>query len=157
MKARSGAQLDGLVEEFIALRGRRGSDWSTAALSENGAPDLSPARFAARIQPQRDLLAQLQAVVPEGLTLPEETDRQVMLALLESDIYDAERRRTWENQPLLYVPVRQISGLFEAVAIRTWFKAFWRVTGTHFRTLAHAASCAGWCGGKDTFPNAKTP
>ena len=109
-----GARLDGLVDEYISLRGRRSSEWSTETLRVRGAPDLSPEHFAARIQPQRDLLAEVQAVDPDGLTLPEQTDRRVMIALLESDIYDAEHRRAWETQPLLYVPVRQISALFAA-------------------------------------------
>ena len=107
-------QLDAFVDEYLGLRGRRSSDWSQEALSENGAPDFSPERFAALIQPQRDLLARLQAVDSEGLSLPEQTDRRVMIALLESDIYNSERRRAWETQPLLYVPVRQVSGLFAA-------------------------------------------
>jgi len=77
------AHLDALVDEYLEIRGRRSSDWSTEALSENGAPDFSPERFAARIQPQRDLLVRLQAIEPEGLTLPEQTDRRVMIALLE--------------------------------------------------------------------------
>jgi uncharacterized protein (DUF885 family) len=108
------AQIDALVDEYLGLRGQRGSDWSTEALSQSGAPDFSPERFAERLQPQRDLLARLQAVEPDGLTLPEQTDRQVMIALLESDLYNSERRRAWEMQPLLYVPVRQVSGLFAA-------------------------------------------
>ena len=106
-------QLDALVDEYLGLRGRRSSDWSSEALSASGAPDLSPERFAARIHPQRDLLARLQAIDSEGLSLPEQTDGRVMIALLESDIYNSERRRAWETQPLLYVPVRQISTLFE--------------------------------------------
>ncbi len=112
----SGAQLDGLVDEYIALRSQRTNDWSTEALRERGTPDFSAERFAARVQPQRDLLARVEAVDPEELTLPEQTDRQVMIALLESNIYDAERQRAWETQPLRYVPVRQISGLFEAIS-----------------------------------------
>jgi uncharacterized protein (DUF885 family) len=110
--ADAGNELDGLVDEFIRRGGAGGGDWSTEALSANGAPDFSPRQFDARIEPLRDLLRRVEAIEAEELALPERTDRRVMIALLESDIYNAERRREWEMQPLLYVPVRQISGLF---------------------------------------------
>jgi len=106
------AELDVLVDEFIGRGGRGGGDWSSEGLLASGAPDFSPARFDARIQPLRDLLARVEAVPVDDLTLPERNDRRVMIALLESDIYNAERRREWETQPAMYLPVRQISGLF---------------------------------------------
>jgi len=107
-----GAELDALVDEFIGRGGRGGGDWSAEALRDTGAPDFSPARFEARIEPLRDLLARIEALDADALTLPERNDRRVMIALLESDIYNAERRREWEMQPALYVPVWQISALF---------------------------------------------
>ena len=106
--------LDALVEEFIARGGRGGNDWNSEALRANGTPDFSPSRFDARIEPLRDLLSRVEAVETDGLTLPERNDRRVMIALLESDIYNAEQRREWEMQPAMYLPVRQVSALFPA-------------------------------------------
>ena len=103
--------LDILVDEFIGRDARGGGEWNTETLREIGVPDFSPQRFDARIQPLRDLLGRVEAVETEGLTLPERNDRRVMIALLESDIYNAERRREWEMQPAMYVPVRQIDAL----------------------------------------------
>ena len=100
------ADLDVLVDEFIGRGGGRGSgDWNPATLRETGAPDFSPARFDARVQPLRDLLDRVETIDPDALTLPERNDRRTMIALLESDIYNAERRREWEMQPAMYVPV----------------------------------------------------
>ncbi len=105
------AALDVLIDEFIGRGGRGGGDWNIDTLNDAGAPDFSPVRFDARIQPLRDLLARVESLDPGGLTLPERNDRRVMIAILESDIYNAERRREWEMQPAMYVPVRQIAGL----------------------------------------------
>jgi len=112
VNADAGAEIDVLVDEFLDRGGRGGADWSTEALRESGAPDFSPARFDARIQPLRDLLARVEAVGTDDLTLPERNDRRVMIAILESDIYNAEHRREWEMQPAMYVPVRQVARLF---------------------------------------------
>ena len=57
----------------------------------------------------------MRALPEEGLTLPERTDRTVMIALLESDIYNGERRHAWAMQPALYVPAGAIAGLFPPV------------------------------------------
>jgi uncharacterized protein (DUF885 family) len=109
--------LNRLVDEFIERRGGGpgGGAWNIEALQEGGSPDFSQQSFDARIQPQRDLLDRVRAVETEGLTLPERNDRRVMIAILESDTYDAERRREWETQPAIYVPVRQIAALFPSV------------------------------------------
>ena len=110
--APAGEELDALVDEFLALRRGGGGDWSLAALRERGAPDFSPRAFEEKIRPRRELIERVRAVDPDSLTLPQRTDRRVMIALLESDIYDAERRREWEMRPTMYVPVRQIAALF---------------------------------------------
>jgi uncharacterized protein (DUF885 family) len=110
----AGAGLDALVEEYIEIAGRRSDPWASAALAA-GAPDFSPGRFDADLAPRRELLARVRALPEDGLTLPERTDRTVMIALLDSDIYNAERRRAWAMTPTMYVPAAAVANLFPEV------------------------------------------
>jgi len=107
-----GTELDALVDEYIELVGQRRSAWNMDHLRATGVVDLSPERFAADLAPRRDLLARIEGTDPELLVGAEVTDRTAMIGFLRSDIYSAERRRATEMEPLLYVPVRQIAGLF---------------------------------------------
>ncbi len=107
-----GAELDALVGDYIELVSQRSSAWDIGRLRVDGAPDLSAERFAADLSPRRELLARIEATDVELLVGAERTDRTAMIGFLRSDIYSAKRRRATEMEPLLYVPVRQISRLF---------------------------------------------
>jgi uncharacterized protein (DUF885 family) len=110
--------LDLLVDEYLALGSAR-SAWSWDSLlaapdeSGVGSPDLSPERFEARIEERRRLLERVRAIEPARLGRPERTDRRALIALLEGAIQDAERARTWENDPSLYLPAGRIESVFE--------------------------------------------
>ena len=106
------AQLDAIVDEYLELNRQGGVPWPGGGSGADGAPDLSPESFEARVQRRRELLARVRSLETGPLTGPERTDRRLLVALLDSSIYDAERRRSWQNQPSLYLPVRQISRLF---------------------------------------------
>ena len=55
---------------------------------------------------------------------PERTDRTVMIALLESDIYNSERRRVWATSPTLYVPAAAPGLMITASVSLIWFSRF---------------------------------
>ncbi len=108
----AGSTLDQLVDEYIEIVSQHRSDWNLDALRATGTPEFSTARFEADLEPRRALLADLGALDPVPLELAQHTDRAAMIGFLRSDIYSAERRRATEMEPLLYVPGRQINGLF---------------------------------------------
>lgn len=112
-----GDEFDALVDEYIDLVARRDGSWDTERLRASGAPDLSAGRFHADLQPRRELLARIESTDADSLARPERTDRAAMIGFLRSDIYGAERRRATEMEPLLYVPVRRIAGLFPDPAV----------------------------------------
>lgn len=97
--------LGELIEAFVTLH-----------RSNPGGTDLKPVTvtaFLADIEKRRELLVHIKALKPDGLTLDEDIDRRVMIGMLEAEIYDAEAKRIWENDPALYVPARKIGMLVE--------------------------------------------
>jgi uncharacterized protein (DUF885 family) len=106
------ATLDRLVDQYIEIVSQRRSDWNIAQLRAAGAPVFTEARLDADLDPRRALLAELEALDPADLHLVERTDRTAMIGFLRSDIQAAEHRRATELEPMLYVPARQVSGLF---------------------------------------------
>ncbi len=92
-RAADGA-LDEVIEGYVDLRRGGGG----------GSVDLSEASFLAAIDADRALLEEARAVRPEGLSLEEDVDRRLLIALLESSVRSAEDRRRWKNDAALYVP-----------------------------------------------------
>ncbi len=102
------ARLDALILKFVEARRARNDRMKL--------PDVSANAFLADIAADRNLLEEITAVDPEGLSLDESIDRRMMIGILESEIYSAEKRRLWENDPALYVPAYQIGRLVSPMA-----------------------------------------
>lgn len=75
--------------------------------------EVSADSFLGSIEADRRLLDQLRKVDEGALPLPDRIDRKLMIGILETDVYSAEKRRLWENDASLYVPARQIGILLE--------------------------------------------
>lgn len=101
-------QLDTLIQRFADFR-----------RFDRDSRELRPVTaesFLQEIESDRALLAEVSAVDDTTLSPEESIDRRLMIGLLESDIYTAERRRIWENDGSLYVPAREIGQLLEPLA-----------------------------------------
>ena len=101
-------RLESLISKFVEARRARNDRMKL--------PDVSADAFLADIAADRQLLEEISAVNLEKLSLPESIDRRMMVGILESEIYSAERRRLWENDPSLYVPAYQIGRLISPMA-----------------------------------------
>jgi len=109
-RASASEELRPLIEQFVDAR-----------MGENDRRelrDVSAESFLGEIASDRQLLSQLHDIAPDGLSPPERIDRKLMIGLLESDVYSAEKRRMWEIDASLYVPARQIGALLEPQAAK---------------------------------------
>ena len=75
--------------------------------------DYSADAFAREIEKQQQILQQLQAIDPEGLSLEQDIDLRLLIGIFRSDIHTAQKQRRWENDASLYVPGAQIGKLLE--------------------------------------------
>ncbi len=97
----SPSRLESLINQYVETqRGQRGS---------GDAADLSAERFLREIDEEKAMLEALRSVDPQGLSLPERNDLRLLIGRLESSIYSAERRRSWENDPTMYLPTYRIA------------------------------------------------
>jgi uncharacterized protein (DUF885 family) len=101
--------LDELIQQYAD--GRKGED-ERAEFDE-----VTAESFLQKIESDRRLLEQTRAVDEGQLAHEEAIDRQLMIGLLETDIYSAEKLRIWENDASLYVPAGQIGRLLEPLAV----------------------------------------
>jgi len=98
----NGTKLDAVISRYVEA-GRGGGG--------GGPRDLSAERFLADIEADRALLADVEAIGSEGLSLEQDIDRRLLAGLLTASIHTAETRRIWEHDPALYVPSSQIGRL----------------------------------------------
>jgi uncharacterized protein (DUF885 family) len=98
-------QLNRLTAQFVDERrpGDQGADRA----------DFSADAFAREIKMQQEVLEQLQAIDPEGLSLEQDIDLRLLIGIFRSDIHTAQKQRRWENDAALYVPGTQIGKLLE--------------------------------------------
>ena len=75
------AQLDAIVDEYLELNRQGGVLWPGGGSGADGAPDLSPESFEARVQRRRELLARVRSLETGPLTGAERTDRRLLVAL----------------------------------------------------------------------------
>jgi uncharacterized protein (DUF885 family) len=104
-------RLESLISKFVEARRARND--------RTKLPDVSADAFLADIAADRQLLEEISAVDPQNLSVPEKIDLRMMIGILESEIFSAERRRLWENDPSLYVPAYQIGRLISPMAAET--------------------------------------
>lgn len=107
-RQQSSAELESLIDTFVEARRARDDRMELR--------DVSADAFLNDIAADRELLEEISAIDPEKLSLAEQIDRRVMIGILESEVYSAERRRLWENDASLYVPAYQIGRLIEPMA-----------------------------------------
>ncbi len=102
--------LDQLIQQYADLERKDEDDES------GGLRDVSLAGFKQEIDTRRQLLEQVRQIDASGLSREGDTDRRLMIGLLESTIHTAEARRLWENDASLYVPAGEIGRSLEPTA-----------------------------------------
>lgn len=75
--------------------------------------DYSEAAFEEEIEEQQQMLDQLLAIDPEGLSLEQGIDLRLLIGIFRSDINTARTLRRWENDASLYVPGVKLGKLLE--------------------------------------------
>jgi len=103
------ASLDAIIEQYA----------QATRAEEDQAPlkNVSAEAFLQEIEDNRELLERLGKIDVGGLSLEERIDHRLLMGLLESDIYSAEKRRIWENDASIYIPAGQIGRLLEPAAV----------------------------------------
>lgn len=71
--------------------------------------DLSREAFEARLDRDREVLAELRALEPAGLTRAQRIDRLALIGVLDAGVRVAEIRRSWENDPGMYLSAARLS------------------------------------------------
>jgi uncharacterized protein (DUF885 family) len=106
--AGASTELDTLIEQY--------ADAQAAERERTELRDVSAEYYLNEIESNRQLLEQVRAVDTTQLALEERIDQRLLIGLLESETYSAEKRRMWENDASLYVPARQIGRLLEPLS-----------------------------------------
>lgn len=101
--------LETLIGEYVKEQG--GQDGRD--------PVFTVASFESDIADDRALLGKLLDVETQGLSIEQETDRDFLIGVLETDIRRAEVQRRWENDPAMYVPSRQLGLLMDPEAVES--------------------------------------
>lgn len=98
-------RLNSLIQQY--------ADAHMAESDRSDRQDVSADAFLREIASDRRLLERVRSVDSEQLSHAELIDRRLLIGLLESGIYSAEKRRLWENDAALYVPANRIGRLLE--------------------------------------------
>jgi len=104
-------QLDKLIKQY--------ADSRAADTERTELKDVSADFYLQEIESNRQLLEQVRAVDATQLALEERIDQRLLIGLLESEIYSAQKRRQWENDASLYVPAAQIGRLLEPQSVES--------------------------------------
>lgn len=104
-------QLDELIQQYADAR--------PATSDRTRLKDVSAEFHLQEIETNRQLLEQVSTIDAAQLDLEERIDQRLLIGLLESDIYSAEKRRIWENDASLYVPAAQIGRLLEPLSVES--------------------------------------
>ncbi len=75
--------------------------------------NLNRAAIEARVAAQKDLLGQLRAVAPGGLSPEQRIDRLVVVGQLDGSVFEQEVLRPWEKDPELYLQYGSLAGLMD--------------------------------------------
>ncbi len=101
----SAAQLNGLVDRYLAWRLHEYPEWATAMGDHTGdgrLRDMSAAAIDHRVRESRRFAADLKAIDAARLGLSDRVDREILLDQLElDDLFDTEMP-SWRLDPLLY-------------------------------------------------------
>lgn len=106
--ASASTELDTLIKQY--------ADSQATERERHELRDVSAESYLQEIKSNRQLLEQVKAVETTQLVLEERIDQRLLIGLLESETYSAEKRRTWENDASLYVPAAQIGRLLEPLS-----------------------------------------
>jgi len=110
-EAGASVQLDKLIKQY--------ADSQAAERERTELRDVSVDFYLQEIESNRRLLKQVSAVDATQLALEERIDQRLLIGLLESETYSAEKRRIWENDASLYVPAAQIGRLLEPQSVES--------------------------------------
>jgi len=102
------AALESLIRQYV--------DAERARDEPGELRDVSAEAFLQEIDTQRQLLERIRAVATDDLSPEQLIDRRLLIGLLETTVRSAENRRSWENDPSLYVPSRRIGMALEPQA-----------------------------------------
>ena len=111
VEAGASVRLDKLIKQY--------ADSRAAERERTELRDVSVDFYLQEIESNRQLLNQVSAVDATQLALEERIDQRLLIGLLESDTYSAEKRRIWENDASLYVPAAQIGRLLEPQSVES--------------------------------------
>lgn len=100
-------QFEELIQQYADAR--------IAEREQSELRDVSAAAFLGEIAADRRLLEAVRAVDADTLDHEQRIDRRLVIGLLESSIYSAEKRRLWENDASIYVPANQVGRLLGAL------------------------------------------
>lgn len=75
--------------------------------------NLNRTAIGARVAAQKDLLRQVRAVAPNGLSPEQRIDRLVVVGQLEGSIVEQDVLRPWEKDPELYLQYGSLTGLMD--------------------------------------------
>jgi len=111
VEAGASVQLDKLIKQY--------ADSRAVESERTELRDVSVDFYLQEIESNRQLLNQVSAVDASQLALEERIDQRLLIGLLESETYSAEKRRIWENDASLYVPAAQIGRLLEPQSVES--------------------------------------
>ena len=92
--------LESLIRQYV--------DVERARDEPGELPEVSAEAFLQEIDMQRQLLEKIRAIAVNDLSREQLIDRRLLIGRLETSVRSAENRRSWENDPSLYVPSRRI-------------------------------------------------
>ena len=100
--------LESLIRQYV--------DAERARDEPGELPEVSAEAFLQEIAMQRQLLEKIRAIATDDLSPEQLIDRRLLIGRLETSVRSAENRRSWENDPSLYVPSRRIGMALEPQA-----------------------------------------
>lgn len=102
------AALESLIRQYV--------DVERAKDEPGELRDVSVEAFLQEIDMQRQLLEKIRATATDDLSQEQLIDRRLLIGRLQTSVRTAENRRSWENDPSLYVPSRSIGTVLQPQA-----------------------------------------
>ena len=82
--------------------------------ARTGGGDMSAATFAKRVESQRGLLKDLQAIDRKTLAFDQDIDYRFLESLLKANVLKGERMKRWQQDPRLYMNINTINYKLDA-------------------------------------------
>ena len=75
--------------------------------------NLARAAIEARLAAQKELLREVRAIAPGGLSAEQRIDHATIVGQLEGSIFELDVLRPWEKDPELYLQYGSLAGLMD--------------------------------------------